>query len=72
MRSKAQRARNRSCFQGLQEEYMDHRRSLKKAVRKSKLEAFKELRDSADNDILGNVWTVPANYRECQEKSPRT
>ena len=37
---------------------MDHRRSLKKAVRKSKLEAFKELRDSADNDIWGKSYRL--------------
>ena len=35
----------------LQEKYMDHHRSLKKAVRKSKFVSYKEILDSADNDI---------------------
>ena len=49
--AKGQKSRS-PYFQRLQEKYMDHRRGLKKSVRKSKLEAFKELRDSAGN----NIW----------------
>ena len=58
LRRKVQRVRNRPCFQRLQEKCMDHRRSLKKTVCKSKLEAFKELRDSAYNDIWGKSYRL--------------
>ena len=55
--AKGQKSRS-PYFQRLQEKYMDHRRGLKKSVRKSKLEAFKQRRDSADNDIWGKSYRL--------------